>query len=139
MIYSLSFPGKALSRASRVQPRSINPALSFLQETPVTPAHTSLTQQNFANAAIASSHIIKNYQQSSFQQQKPTHKPVIVIPQTTSFEVLYHIPATTAPPVNLGKRTSLPIFLQFDCKFVISVLLFNWFDKCTLQIPISHL
>ena len=118
MIYSLSFPGKALSRASRVQPRSINPALSFLQETPVTPAHTSLTQQNFANAAIASSHIIKNYQQSSFQQQKPTHKPVIVIPQTTSFEVLYHIPATTAPPVNLGKmKTSqcgnFKIFLLF--------------------------
>ena len=87
------------------QPRSINPALSFLQDTPVTPAHTSstLTQQNLANAAIASSHIIKNYQQSSFhQQQKPTHKPVIIIPQTTTYDVLYHIPPTTAQPRNLG-------------------------------------
>ena len=69
----------------------------------MTPAHTTLTQQNYANAAIASSHIIKNYQQSSFQQQKPTHKPVIIIPQSTTYEVLYHIPQTTAQPVNLGK------------------------------------
>ena len=69
----------------------------------MTPAHTTLTQQNYANAAIASSHIIKNYQQSSFQQQKPTHKPVIIIPQSTTYEVLYHIPPTTAQPVNLGK------------------------------------
>ena len=90
------------------QPRSINPALSFLQDTPVTPAHTSSSstftkQQNLANAAIASSHIIKNYQQSSFhQQQKPTHKPVIIIPQTTTYDVLYHIPPTTAQPRSLG-------------------------------------
>ena len=61
------------TRHAQAQPRSINPALSFLQDTPVTPAHTLSTltnQPNFGNAAIASSHIIKNYQQSSFHQQQ---------------------------------------------------------------------
>ena len=50
-----------------------NPAITFLQGAPVTPAHTVLTQSPppvvFRSNPSAS---------SGFQQQKPTHKPIIV-------------------------------------------------------------
>jgi len=52
-----------------------NPAITFLQGAPVTPAHTVLNTQA---PPVFRSHPSAN---SGFQQQRPTHKPIIVSQQ----------------------------------------------------------
>jgi hypothetical protein len=71
-----------------------NPALTFLQGAPVTPAHTMLTQAHAPPAPVFRSHPSVN---SGFEQQKPTHRPIVVFqqPQQQQIRKTYHTQTPT--------------------------------------------
>ena len=72
-----------------------NPALTFLQGAPVTPAHTILTHAVAPPAPVFRSHPSVN---SGFEQQKPTHRPIIVFQQQNQHKqskISHHTPTPT--------------------------------------------
>ena len=81
--------------------KSPNPAITFLQGA-VTPAHTALSSQQQTQTTVFRS---RPDNQHGFEQQKPTHRPVIVFqqrqaaqqPQKQNFEQLIKSPITIDP------------------------------------------
>jgi hypothetical protein len=82
-----------------------NPALSFLQGAPVTPAHTMLTQAHAPPAPVFRSHPSVN---SGFEQQKPTHRPIVVFQQQQQIKKNLSYPNPNQNPSIPNKNPSKP-------------------------------
>jgi len=91
-----------------------NPALTFLQRAPVTPAHTILTHAA-PPAPVFRSHPSVN---SGFEQQKPTHRPIIVFQQQNQHQQSkksHHTPTPTKLHQSSTKNHQTPT--QFHSTF----------------------